>query len=404
MKGENLFKIEVVKSIEKFENWLSEYGPYSYDRMDYWSSETGILAKKLFYKSKILGAPLAIWGLILENFLPSFQKLYAQPSRQSIGDAHYALAFLNLYEINNDEIYLRKAEKYLKALKESLNKTNSGAGWGYSFGWQTHSGFWEAGVPLITISPYGFWAFKKHFELTGKEDSKDVALKVAIFARDDLNKTSMSNGTICSSYSPVGKDIIINANSYRAAVLIGAYELTSDRSFFEEAQESLSFVLSYQGPKGEWYYEAKGGKNNFIDNFHTCFVIRNLFFCYKITGDEELKKAIANGYDFYTKNLFYENKRPKHFAVSKYFKMRKYEMYDYAEGIKLGVYLKDEFENAFIRSQFLAKDLIKNYQTKKGYFITRVTSLGTQHSIPYHRWPQAQLFFALTLLNKELQK
>lgn len=391
-------------SINLFESWLENFGELSYDRMDYWSSGTGILAKKLFYKNKLLGAPLALWGLLLENFLPSFQKLYAKPSRQPIGDAHYAMAFLNLYETEQNETHLLKAERYLGALKRSISNTTSGAGWGYSFGWQTPSGFWKAGVPLITISPYAFWAFKQHYELTGDDESKEIALKVAIFARDDLNKTVMPNGTTCSSYSPVGYDIIINANTYRAAVLVGAYDLTKDLNFLNQAKESIEFVLSYQGENGEWYYEAKSKENNFIDNFHTCFVLRNLVYCNKILANTELKTAISKGYDFYLKQLLYENKRPKHFAISKYFKMRKYEMYDYAEGIKLGVNLRDEFDNAFEYSQVLANDLINNFQTKSGHFITRVTSLGTKHRVPYHRWPQAQLFYSLTLLKKELKK
>ena len=158
----------------------------------------------------------------------------------------------------------------------------------------------------------------------------------------------------------------------------------------------MLFVLSYQGDEGEWYYEAKEPKDNFIDNFHTCFVLRNLFRCYLVNRDEKLLALIKKGYNYYRKNLFYLDGRPKHFAKAKYAKLRKYEMYDYAEGITLGVLLKDEIPDAFEKAEWLANDLIDNFQTKKGYFITRVTSLGTIHKVPYLRWPQAQLFYSLT--------
>jgi len=62
--------------------------------------------------------------------------------------------------------------------------------------------------------------------------------------------------------------------------------------------------------------------------------------------------------------------------------------------------LKDEIPEAYTKAKWLANDLIKNFQTKKGYFITRVTSLGTYHKVPYLRWPQAQLFYSLTELIK----
>jgi len=75
-------KEKLYNSIINFTNWFNDFGEVSYDRMDYWSSKSGILAKKLFYRNKLAGAPLAIWGLMLENFLPSIQKIYNKPHRE----------------------------------------------------------------------------------------------------------------------------------------------------------------------------------------------------------------------------------------------------------------------------------------------------------------------------------
>lgn len=399
MKTEN--KKKLINSIKKFENWHEKFGDLSYDRMDFWSSKIGKFGKKMFYKNKLLGAPFAVWGLMLENFLPNIQKLYAKPHREVIGDSHFALSYLNMYKIEKDKKYLIKAESYLDAMRLSYTNGFSGMCWGYTFGWQTYKGYWEPGIPLITITPYAFWAFKRHYEITGKEKSKEIALSIAKFAIEDLNEIEMSNGTMCASYSPVSKDIVINANTYRAAVLMEAYEMNGDQTYRAVAQRNIDFVLSYQGEKGEWYYEAKPPKNNFIDNFHTCFVLRNLFQCYQVTKDEKILNAVKKGYQYYRENLFYDNGRPKHFAVAKYAKLRKYEMYDYAEGIKLGVLLKDEFPEAFEKSKELAEDLVNNFQTRKGYFVTRVTSFNTRHTVPYLRWPQAQLIYSLTNLIKE---
>ena len=46
-------------SINSFLHWKEQFGDLSYDRMDYWSSKTGILAKKLYYRNKLIGFPLA---------------------------------------------------------------------------------------------------------------------------------------------------------------------------------------------------------------------------------------------------------------------------------------------------------------------------------------------------------
>lgn len=395
---------KILESINNYIEWSDNFGDESYDRMDYWSSNTGILAKKLFYQNKLLGAPLAIWGLVLENFLPNIQKLYKKPHREVIGDGHFASGFFNLYEQTGKDEYMKKGEHFLEVMKTTSTKGYSGYAWGYTFGWQQSKGkFWKPGIPLITITPYAFWAFKKHYELTQNEESKKIALSIADFALNDLNEIEMPNGTMCASYSPISEDIVINANTYRAAVLLEAYQLSGDKKYKEVAEKNIEFVLSYQCDEGEWYYEAKSHKDNFIDNFHTCFIMRNLFRCYLVNKDENILNAIKKGYNYYKKNLFFSNGRPKHFAKAKYAKMRKYEMYDYAEGITLGVLLKNEIPGAFDKANWLANDLIENFQTKKGYFITRITSLGTKHKVPYLRWPQAQLFYALTKLLKELE-
>ena len=396
-------KKQLYKSVILFSNWLDKYGEVSYDRMDYWSSKPGILAKKLFYKNKLVGAPLAIWGLMLENFLPNIQKLYNKPHREVIGDGHFASGFFNLYESTGEERYLKRGEHFLDIMKTTYSDGYSGYAWGYTFGWQQSKGkFWKAGIPMITITPYAFWAFKKHYDLTNNEESKKIALSIADFALNDLNEITMPNGTTCASYSPVSEDIVINANTYRAAVLMGAYQLSGNNNYKTIAEKNIEFVLSYQGNDGEWYYEAKGSNDNFIDNFHTCFVLRNLYRCYIVSKDEKILLAIKKGYQYYRTNLFYNNGRPKHFSKAKYAKLRKYEMYDYAEGITLGILLKNEFDEAYEKSLDLAEDLINNFQTKRGHFITRVTSLGTVHKVPYLRWPQAQLFYALTSLLKEI--
>ena len=393
----------IYTSIRKFDIWLSNNGYYSYDRMDYWSSKTGVLAKKIFYKNKYLGIPLALWGLVLENFLPSIQKFYAKPHREIIGDAHFASAYLNLFENTNDKKYLVKAEKLFDEMLRYRSKDYSNLSWGYNFGWQTQHGFWDIGVPLITITPYAFWAFRKHYEITNNISSYKYAISIADFALEDLNDNKMPNGTFCASYSPRSKDIVINANSYRSALLLEAYKISKDIKYKITAERNIEFILSYQGKEGEFYYEAKGPQNNFIDNFHTCFVLRNLTRCYYVNYDQNLLNSIKKGYKYYSKNLFHGNGRPKHFSVAKYAKLRRYEMYDYAEGIILGVLLKDVIPEAYDKAKWLAIDLIDNFQLSSGYFVTRVTSLGTKHKIPYLRWPQAQIFYAMTLLLRELE-
>jgi uncharacterized protein YyaL (SSP411 family) len=366
--------------------------------MDFWSSTPGVLTRRLFYKSKFLGAPFAGFALLQETFFPSLLKLYGQPQREAIADAHYAVGFLNLYKLHEEEQFLNRAEEFLDALKSSRCEDYKNCCWGYAFGWENPAGYWPPKTPVISVTPYCFWAFKKHYEITGCKESLTICESAAEFAVEDLNNTEMPDGTISTSYSPKDRTAIINANTYRAAMLLDAYALFKNETYKKEALSNIEFVLSCQNKDGSWYYDGKGDAETFIDNFHTCFVLRNLFICYSHLEDPALLSAIKKGYKFYRNDLFREDGTPIHFAEAKYLKFRKYEMYDYAEGIKLGVLLKDEIDGSLEFSKQLAQTLMTKFQLPDGHFLTRVTTFGQKHKVPYHRWPQAQLFEALTAL------
>jgi len=185
-------KEKLENSINQFILWYKKNGENSFDRMDYWSSPLGILAKKTFYKNKIVGAPLAIIGLLLENFFPTIQKLFSKPHSEVIGDSHLALSFLNLYEDSNDIENLQEAERLIQKICSYSTKGFSGMCWGYTFGWQqSRDKFWPKSTPMITITPYAFWALKKHYELTNSEISKKRLLSIANFTLLDLNVTNL---------------------------------------------------------------------------------------------------------------------------------------------------------------------------------------------------------------------
>ncbi len=393
-----LTRDELLASVEKFIDWLDRYGELSYDLNDFNSSSTGNFIRKVYYRNKILGAPLAFLALAQETFFPAALTLYAKPHREAIGDAQYAIGFLQLYEFNGDVRCLHRAEHFLDELKKSAVTGYSGLCWGYTYGWQTTDGYWPPRTPVITVTPYGYWAFRKYYELTGNNDVQDVLRSIVRFPIHDLKRITLPDGTQCYSYSPLDRRFVVNANAYRAAMLLDAFKLFGDENYRQEAEISLRFVLASREKNGSWFYEPVGTRDRFIDNFHTCFVLKSLKQCYDVTGDPTIMDAIRKGYDYYRKSLIRPDGLPKHFALQKHNKLRKYEMYDFAEGITLGCLLDGSVDGGFEQSKTLAGALIRKFQLSDGHFVTRVTTLGTVNKVPYHRWPQAQLFNALTRL------
>ena len=383
------------KAIDKFLKWLLEFGFYSYDQFDYWGTNLGVIGKKIFLKNKIIALPIVLPLQIFESFLPGARKLFAKKQRFAIGDAHFALGFMNLYRAYDDKKYLELADTLLNELLKYSTKTENGIGWGYPYVWPTQYRIFQKGEPVITVTPYVFDAFSNMYEITKDEKFKSIIEEITRYVALDINEEAISSEISSSSYGPFDESKVINAVCYRAATLLKAYVIIGDVGLKEKAKKNINFVLSEQRNDGSWLYASD---SKFIDNFHTCFVLNKLTESYLILKNDEVLESIKKGYKFYRENFVRSDHTLIHFYKSRFPKFRKIEMYDYAESILLGILLNDIVEGALDFSEYLANFMIENFQLSEGYFITRISNLGKKNKIPYLRWPQAQLFYALTNL------
>ncbi|MDE3185550.1 MAG: AGE family epimerase/isomerase [Bacteroidota bacterium] len=399
VKKETNIKIyhqEVNQSIEKFIHWLRKNGYYSYDQYDFWGTAYGIKAKEIYYKNKVAGIPLVSPVFVSEIFFPSVRKVFVSKKRFPIADAHFIMAFLNLYEVTSNQEYLEEAKKIAVELLKSSVSGFSGNSWGYPFDWMTTRGLWTSGIPLITTTGYCFEAFLQLYNITYDKKYLDTAYSIFLFTLNDLTDTQIDKDTAACSYSPIDNSQIVNANAYRASVLIEGFIRFNNEEAYKKATLNINFILKSQNADGSWKYAVNDERDNFVDNFHTCFVLKNLIKINKFKKDERISEAIKKGYDFYKSNLIDSTGRPLPFAKLSRLNIVKRELYDYAEGISLGLLLKEQDAEAGDIVNKMVKDLVEKYQNKNGSYITRVNNFNIKNKIPYLRWPQAQLFFALT--------
>lgn len=392
-------------SIKNFLAWKNGNGYYSYDQYDFWSTSFGIKAKIIYYKNKILGTPLIAPIFLAEIFYPKFRKLFVRKKRFPIADAHFILAYLNLFEFTSNKDYLREAEQLSESLLKSSVPGFSGNCWGYPFNWMTTRGLWTIGVPLITTTGYCFEAYLKLYDVTKEERYLTIAHSIFLFALNDLKDTQIEEGIAACSYSPIDNSQIVNANAYRAFVLVEGAKRFNNDAALSKARLNLNFILKNQNEDGSWLYAVNDKRDNFVDNFHTCFVLKNLLKVNTILEDEGISKAIKKGFEFYKKNLLKEDYSPKPFAKLSRFNIVKTELYDYAEGISLCLKMQCFDNTASKIGEKLINDVIGKYQKKDGSFYTRISIFNIPNKIPYLRWPQSQLFYALTnylLFNKNV--
>jgi hypothetical protein len=187
---------------------------------------------------------------------------------------------------------------------------------------------------------------------------------------------------------------VINASAYRAFLLTRAAVDFSEDHYRAIADRNLNFVLQSQNPDGSWYYSVDGARD-FVDHFHTCFVLKALAKIEALTGNPGCTRAIERGVDYYTKNLFDEQGLPKPFSRRPRLTVYRRELYDYAECINLAVLLKGRFPTL---DEILSRVIdLGEWQKEDGSFRSRKLLLGWDNT-PMHRWAQAQLFRSLCFL------
>jgi hypothetical protein len=203
------------------------------------------------------------------------------------------------------------------------------------------------------------------------------------------------------AYTPAADDKggVINASAYRAFLLTKAALDFSDDRYQAVAKRNLNFVLSSQNSNGSWFYSIDG-QRDFVDHFHTCFVLKALAKIEKLTGDSGCAAAIERGVDYYVKFLFDEQGLPKPFSKAPRLTVYRRELYDYAECINLATLLRGRFKELDRRAESVLADVFLRWRKTDGSFRARQLLYGWDN-VPMHRWAQSQMFRSLCFLLRE---
>jgi hypothetical protein len=385
--------------LEKFVVWLDDFGEVSFDHQSFFSGSYGGRAKALYYRSPILGMAAVAPMIFLEAFLPFARRLFHHPIRFPIADAHYSMGFAFLSEASGNSAYLERAIHFLEELKKSRSRGFAEYCWGYPFNWVTRGGVIKEQTPLITTTPYVYEAFLQVYELQPREEWRDVLASIARHAATDIKDYESSPSSSSCSYTPYGEGGVINAAAYRAFLLTNAANLLANDNYARIAERNLNFVLENQNEDGSWYY-ATDQVRDFVDHFHTCFVMKALGKIYALSRDGDCHKALDRGLKYYLKNLFDENGLPKPFSKAPRLTVYKRELYDCAECINICLILRKWFPQLEETLRTVISEIIENWVKPDGSFRSRRLHLGWDN-VPMHRWGQSQMFRSLAFFLRE---
>lgn len=391
----------VDRALSGFTRWLDSFGEVSLDHQTFFAGPIGGLAKRVYYRYPRVGIAAVAPMIFCEAFVPSARRLFHPPVRFPIADAHYAMGFAFLHQVTGGAAFLEKAVHYLKRLEETRCPAFKEYCWGYPFDWVTRNGTMKRQTPLITTTPYVYEAFLQVFQLDPRQEWKRVLASIARHAAFDIKDFETSQAGSSCSYNPFDKGGVINAAAYRAFLLTSASKVFGIEQYSKIAERNLNFVLETQNPDGSWYY-AVDGVRDFVDHFHTCFVMKALAKVHALTGDRGCFQALSKGVKYYLENLFDPDGLPRPFARAPRLTVYKRELYDCAECINLCILLQRHFPQMTTTLETVVNGILTDWVKPDGSFRSRRLHLGWDN-VPMHRWGQSQMFRSLAYYRYEVK-
>lgn len=423
----------------RFTRWLDGYGETSWDHQSYFAGPIGGRAKALYYRHKLLGTAAVAPMIFSEAFLPAARRLFHHPIRFPIADAHYAMGFAFLYQDGREPAHLERAVHFLNELKKSRAPGFTEYCWGYPFNWVTRNGMIRQNTPFITTTPYVYEAFRQVHQLISlappagepaavrgvspqsarspesivhgplpsdlrplASDFKAVMASIVRHVCQDIEDFPMSPTANSCGYNPGDRGGgVLNASAYRAGMLAQAARDFDREEYWRIGERNLNFVLENQNADGSWYY-AVDGVRDFVDHFHTCFVMKALARIHTLTGHAATLAALERGVTYYLDNLFDADGLPKPFSKAPRMTVYKRECYDCAEAINLCLLLRDRFPRMGEKLEVVVAGILRDWITSAGSFRARQLKFGWDN-VPMHRWAQSQMFRALAFYLREEQ-
>lgn len=286
-----------------------------------------------------------------------------------------------------------RLETDIAYLLSTLDELRSGAYgeacWGYNFDWQSRAFFAPRGTPNVVCTVSAAHAFLDWHEATSDERAFETACGSCRFLLDRINRAS-DRDAFCFSYTSLDHSRVHNVNLLAAELLARMFAKDGREEYRDAAMSALRYTVARQREDGSWKY-GEDRSQEWIDSFHTGFVLVALKNIGNYLGLAELRPSLAAGYDFYTKRFFLADSTPGYYHDHLY----PVDVHSAAQAIVTFVEMTDLMPNARQMADRAAAWAIDNLQDPGGFFQFQRRRFYTIR-IPYMRWAQAWMLYALS--------
>lgn len=377
-------------NFEKLFDYVTKNNYEGYDLFDGLNSR--IFKNSFLYKNRFFRlALIQFCKLSPINFR---QILFVPKDFNPKGGALFLLGNLNKFKSTGDEKYNLEAQKLFEKLKILAIKREKGLGWGYNFDWQARAFYVPIGVPNIVTSVYVGFALIEYYKIFKCAEALELTKQISEFILNEMILFEDENN-LCFRYIPAKDTVVHNANLLAASFLSSVEKYFPSEKIKNKIKKAVSFSVSDITDDGAWAYGTKP-YHRWVDNFHTAFNIESLINIRNNLNLSDLNEQIEKVVGYYLQNLFTQDGLPKYYNNALY----PIDIHVIAEVIIVLAniknanisYNKDKFN--CIEQQILK--LVEKFQSKKGYFYFQKQKYYW-NKIPYIRWAQAWMFYALSL-------
>lgn len=312
------------------------------------------------------------------------------------GLALFLSGYANIIHYDQTGEVERNIKKVIEELLNLKSRGFSGSCWGYNFAWQARAFYQPINSPTIVATSFVGNGLLDAYEVIKDEVFLDQARSACDFILNDLNKFYDKDGDFGFSYSPIDKTPVYNASFLGARLLARVYSLTGEKELYNSALSAVSYCIKGQDKDGSWSYGEKA-YHSWKDNFHTGYNLECLFDVIRYCNADHFTSNFQRGMEYYLNNFFLDNGFPKYYSNKIY-------PADINSSAQLIVtlgrtgQLNNHLELADKVLDWTLKNLYNGqyfyYQQKKFYTI----------KIPYMRWSQAWMFYALSCYLREINE
>jgi hypothetical protein len=264
--------------------------------------------------------------------------------------------------------------------------------WGYNFDWQGRAFFLPRFRPNAVATTFAAHAFLDRYEAFGNERDLEIARSACTFVLTHLRRPYESRDKVCFSYTPLDDAVVHNINLLIAALFARVFAASRDTSLADWARRAITFSLSYQAPDGSWQY-GTAPFHGWVDHFHTCYNLLALDDCRRWLRTDLYDSAIERGLTFYLDHLFRIDGLPRFDTQAIY----PIDIHAVALALIALTRFSDRRPLCYHRREKIIEWALRRMQDRQGFFYYQKRAHSFAR-IPYMRWAQAWMFYALALL------